>query len=71
MIFVLSGASGAELSASLNVALSKESARSKMKVMVKRLLCRYGYSPDIQALVTETVLQQAELLAEFEVGEGA
>jgi len=46
----------------------KESVRARMKVMVKRLLRQYGYPPDMQALATETVLQQAELLAEFEVG---
>ncbi|MBN1992948.1 MAG: type I restriction endonuclease subunit R [Anaerolineae bacterium] len=45
----------------------KESVRAKMKVTVKRLLRQYGYPPDMQALATETVLQQAELLAEFEV----
>lgn len=46
----------------------KESVRARMKVMVKRLLRQYGYPPDMQALATETVLQQAELLAEFAVG---
>ncbi len=45
----------------------KESVRAKMKVTVKRLLRQYGYPPDMQALATETVLQQAELLTEFEV----
>jgi type I restriction enzyme R subunit len=45
----------------------KETVRARMKVMVKRLLRQYGYPPDMQALATETVLQQAELLAEFEV----
>ena len=49
----------------------KESVRARMKVMVKRLLRQYGYPPDMQALATETVLQQAELLAEFEVGVSA
>lgn len=48
----------------------KESVRARMKVMVKRLLRQYGYPPDMQALATETVLQQAELLAEFAVGVG-
>ena len=35
-----------------------------MKVAVKRLLRRYGYPPDMQLLATETVLKQAELLAQ-------
>jgi type I restriction enzyme R subunit len=34
-----------------------------MKVAVKRLLRRFGYPPDMQALATETVLKQAELIA--------
>jgi type I restriction enzyme R subunit len=47
----------------------KESVRARMKVMVKRLLRQYGYPPDMQALATETVLEQARLLAEYEAGE--
>ena len=35
-----------------------------MKVAVKRLLRKYGYPPDMQLLATETVLKQAELIAE-------
>ncbi len=34
--------------------------------MVKRLLPQYGYPPGMQALATETVLQQAERLTEYE-----
>ena len=42
----------------------KENVRSRMKVAVKRLLRKYGYPPDMQLLATETVLKQAELIAE-------
>ena len=42
----------------------KESVRAKLKVIVKRILRRYGYPPDMQTLATETVLRQAELIAE-------
>ncbi|NUN09073.1 MAG: type I restriction endonuclease subunit R [Ignavibacteriaceae bacterium] len=42
----------------------KESVRSKLKVIVKRILRKYGYPPDMQMLATETVLKQAELIAE-------
>ena len=42
----------------------KESVRSKLKVIVKRTLRQYGYPPDMQKLATETVLKQAELIAE-------
>ncbi|MCB1675851.1 MAG: type I restriction endonuclease subunit R, partial [Halioglobus sp.] len=41
----------------------KETVRSRMKVMVKRILRKHGYPPDKQASATETILQQAELLA--------
>jgi type I restriction enzyme R subunit len=42
----------------------KESVRAKLKVIVKRILRQYGYPPDMQTLATETVLKQAELIAE-------
>jgi type I restriction enzyme R subunit len=42
----------------------KESVRARMNVMVKRLLRQYGYPPDKQAIVTETVLEQAKLFAD-------
>ncbi len=40
----------------------RESARAKIKVMVKRILNRYGYPPDLQEEAVKTVLAQAELL---------
>lgn len=42
----------------------KESVKSKLKVAVKRTLRKYGYPPDMQKLATDTVLQQAEMIAE-------
>ena len=41
----------------------KEAARAKLRVIVKRLLKKYGYPPDMALLATETVLEQAEQLA--------
>ena len=41
----------------------KESVKAKLKVAVKRILRKYGYPPDMQMLATETVLKQAEMLA--------
>ena len=41
----------------------KENVRAKLKVKVKRLLRKYGYPPDMQLLATETVLKQAEMIA--------
>jgi type I restriction enzyme, R subunit len=43
----------------------KESVKAKLKVMVKRALRKFGYPPDQQKLATETVLKQAELLADY------
>ncbi len=41
----------------------KESVRAKLKVAVKRILRKFGYPPDMQKLATETVLKQAEMIA--------
>ncbi|MEL7590304.1 MAG: type I restriction endonuclease subunit R [Anaerolineaceae bacterium] len=41
----------------------KETVRAKLRVMVKRILRKYGYPPDKQEKATQTVLEQAELLA--------
>jgi len=40
----------------------RESARARIKVMVKRILKKHGYPPDLQEEATKTVLAQAELL---------
>jgi type I restriction enzyme R subunit len=40
----------------------KESVRAKLRVLVKRILRKYGYPPDMQEKATRTVLEQAELL---------
>lgn len=42
----------------------KESARAKLMVLVRRTLNKYGYPPDKQEKAIETVLKQAELLAD-------
>ena len=41
----------------------RESARAKLKVIIKRTLRQFGYPPDMQKLATQTVLKQAEALA--------
>ena len=43
----------------------RESARAKLMVIVKRTLTKWGYPPDKQAKAIETVLKQAELMANF------
>lgn len=40
----------------------KASARAKMRVVVKRILKRYGYPPDLEQEAVQTVLAQAEVL---------
>lgn len=40
----------------------RENVRAQMRVMIKRILRRYGYPPDKQAKATELVLEQAEVL---------
>jgi len=40
----------------------RESARARIRVIVKRILNKYGYPPDLQDEAVKTVLRQAELL---------
>jgi len=37
--------------------------RANLRVLVKRILRRYGYPPDMQEKATQTVLEQAEQLS--------
>jgi len=41
----------------------RENVRAQLRVMIKRILRRYGYPPDKQARATELVLEQAEALS--------
>lgn len=40
----------------------RQSARARLRVLVKRILRKYGYPPDLQDAAVQTVLQQAEAL---------
>jgi type I restriction enzyme, R subunit len=40
----------------------RESAQAQIRVLVRRILRKYGYPPDKQEKATQTVLEQAELL---------
>jgi len=42
----------------------RENARAQIRVMVKRILRKYGYPPDMQAKATELVLEQATVLCQ-------
>jgi type I restriction enzyme R subunit len=41
----------------------KESARARIRVLVKRILKKFGYPPDLSERATEMVMEQAEILA--------
>jgi len=41
----------------------RANARAKLRVLVKRILKKYGYPPDLQDAAVQTVLQQAETLS--------
>ena len=41
----------------------RENVRAQLRVLVKRILRRHGYPPDMQEQATRTVLEQAELLS--------
>jgi len=42
----------------------RENVRAQLRVIVKRILRKYGYPPDKQEKATETVLEQAKVLSE-------
>jgi type I restriction enzyme, R subunit len=43
--------------------MHREAARARMRVLVKRILRKYGYPPDLQDAAVQNVLQQAEVLS--------
>ena len=42
----------------------RENVRANLRVLVKRVLRKYGYPPDLQERATKTVLERAEVLSE-------
>ena len=46
----------------------RDSARAKIRVIVKRILRRFGYPPDLEEEAVKTVLRQAELICKDWVG---
>ena len=43
--------------------MHREAARARMRVLVKKILRKYGYPPDLQDAAVQVVLQQAEALS--------
>ena len=42
----------------------KESVRAQLRVIIKRTLRKYGYPPDMEQLATDTVMEQARMIAD-------
>jgi type I restriction enzyme R subunit len=42
----------------------KESVQARMRVMIKRILKKFGYPPDKQEKAVRTILEQAKLIAD-------
>ena len=47
----------------------RENVRANLRVLVKRVLRKYGYPPDKQEKATKTVMEQAEVLADGWIAE--
>lgn len=47
----------------------REKVHAKMRVIIKRILRKYGYAPDKQEKATLTVLEQADVLCRDWTGE--
>jgi hypothetical protein len=47
-----------------NIRTLRENVRAQLRVLVKRILRKYGYPPDKQEKATQTVLEQAEVLSQ-------
>ena len=43
--------------------MHRDAARARLRVLVKKILRKYGYPPDLQDSAVQTVLRQAELLS--------
>jgi len=43
--------------------MHRDTERARMRVLVKRILRRHGYPPDLQNAAVQNVLQQAEALS--------
>jgi len=42
----------------------RENVQAKMRIAVKRILRKHGYPPDMEVKATETVIEQARMMAE-------
>lgn len=42
----------------------RENVQAKMRIAVKKILRKHGYPPDLEATATETVLEQAKMMAD-------
>ena len=51
------------LSDSISPTMANTYTQLYIQIAVKRILRKFGYPPDMQMLATETVLKQAEMIA--------
>ncbi len=42
----------------------RENVQAKMRIAVKKILRKHGYPPDMELKATETVIEQAKLMAD-------
>ena len=42
----------------------RDDVRAKLRLTVRKILMRYGYPPDMELKATETVIEQAKLMAD-------
>jgi type I restriction enzyme R subunit len=42
----------------------RDDVRAKLRLLVKKVLQRYGYPPDVAKMEADNVLKQSELLAQ-------
>ena len=50
--------------------MHREASRARMRILVKKILRKYGYPPDLQDAAVQVVLQQAEALSAEWAGSG-
>ncbi len=42
----------------------RENVQAKMRIAIKKILRKHGYPPDLELRATETVIEQAKLMAD-------
>ena len=48
----------------LDISCKRDDVKAKLRLLVKKVLMRYGYPPDLAKLEADRVLEQSKLFAE-------